>query len=314
MEGVKLSKLIEKLELRHVTADDIDISKIVIKSKEVNRPGLELAGFYNHFTNDRIQFLGNVEQDFLCHKTEEQKKIAIEMLFSRKIPCMILCRGYLPDKYIMDVAIKHGVPLLVSKKPTSELIAATIRFLHYELAPCVSIHAVMVDVYGEGVLITGESGIGKSEIALELIKRGHRLVSDDCVDIKKINADELIGSAPEVTRHFIELRGIGIINAKDLFGYGSVKDSQKIDMKINLTKWTKDTEFDRMGLEDNYDMILDTKVPLYNIPVSPGRNVAIIIECAAMNHRQKMTGVNAAEELQRRVEDRMRRMIAGEEV
>lgn len=305
MDGVRLSTLIEKMELKNIT-ESIDTHDIILTHSDINRPALQLIGYYEHFENKRVQIIGNVEQNYLQSKmTHEERVECYEKLFSRKIPCLILCRGYMPTKTMADIALKYNVPLLVSHKATSELSAEIIRFLRYHLAPMISIHGVLVDVYGEGVLIKGESGIGKSEIALELIKRGHRLVSDDVVEIKRLSEEELSGSAPEITRYFIELRGIGIIDAKMLFGVGSVKDNQSIDMEINLERWKKDTEFDRMGMKEEYDEILGVKIPMYKIPVSPGRNVAIIIESAAINHRQKMMGYNAAETLYKRVTARM---------
>ena len=305
MDGVRLSTLIEKLELKNMT-ESINTHDIILTHSDINRPALQLIGYYEHFENKRGQIIGNVEQNYLQSKmTHEERIECYEKLFSQKIPCLILCRGYMPTKTMADIALKYNVPLLVSHKATSELSAEIIRFLRYHLAPMISIHGVLVDVYGEGVLIKGESGIGKSEIALELIKRGHRLVSDDVVEIKKLSEEELSGSAPEITRYFIELRGIGIIDAKMLFGVGSVKDNQSIDMEICLERWKKDTEFDRMGMKDDYDEILGVQIPRYKIPVSPGRNVAIIIESAAINHRQKMMGYNAAETLYKRVAARM---------
>lgn len=305
MEGVRLSTLIKELGLRNMT-ESIDTHEIILTDADINRPALQLTGYYDHFEHKRVQIIGNVEQTYLHNKmTHDQRIECYEKLFSRKIPCLILCRGYLPTKNMCNIAVKHGVPLLFTNKPTSEITSEVVQFLSYHLAPTISIHGVMVEVYGEGVLIKGESGIGKSEIALELIKRGHRLVSDDVVEIKKITNAELRGTAPEITKYMIELRGIGIIDAKALFGMGSVKDNQKIDMVINLTRWTKETEFDRMGMTDTYEEILGNQLPSYTIPVSPGRNVAIIIESAAMNHRQKMMGYNAAEELYRRVTARM---------
>ncbi|MDY2627909.1 MAG: HPr(Ser) kinase/phosphatase [Lachnospiraceae bacterium] len=305
MDGVRLSTLIEKMELKNMT-ESIDTHDIILTHSDINRPALQLIGYYEHFENKRVQIIGNVEQNYLQSKmTHEERIECYEKLFSQKIPCLILCRGYMPTKTMADIALKYNVPLLVSHKATSELSAEIIRFLRYHLAPMISIHGVLVDVYGEGVLIKGESGIGKSEIALELIKRGHRLVSDDVVEIKKLSEEELSGSAPEITRYFIELRGIGIIDAKMLFGVGSVKDNQSIDMEICLERWKKDTEFDRMGMKDDYDEILGVQIPRYKIPVSPGRNVAVIIESAAINHRQKMMGYNAAETLYKRVSARM---------
>ena len=305
MNGVRLSTLMEKIGLKNITKS-IDPHEIIIRVSDINRPALQLTGYYDHFENKRVQIIGNVEQTYLHNKmTHEQRVECYEALFSKKIPCLVLCRGYLPTKTMADIAEKYGVPLLITQKSTAEVTASVVRFLSYHLAPSICIHGVLVDVYGEGVLIKGESGIGKSEIALELIKRGHRLVSDDVVEIKKISQDELVGTAPEITKYLIELRGIGIMDAKALFGIGSVKDTQSIDMVISLEKWTKDTHFDRMGTHESYETILGNQLPLYKIPVSPGRNVAVIIESAAMNHRQKMMGYNAAEELFKRVVNRM---------
>ena len=315
-ESVKLTDLIEKLKLRNIT-ESIDVSRISITTPEINRPGLQLAGYYNHFMTNRVQIIGNAEQDYLQNLSHDQRLACMEKFLSQespkgvKIPCLILCRGHMPTKSMYDVALEYGVPILISEDSTSNVMVNTIVYLNAQLAPMCAIHAVLVDVYGEGVLITGESGIGKSEIALELVKRGHRLISDDVVEIRRISDEQLVGSAPEITKHFIELRGIGIINARMLFGAGSVKDTQVIDLKVNLSKWNKDTNFDRMGLQDQSEDILGNKIPLYNIPVSPGRNVAIIIECAAMNHRQKMMGYNAAEELNNRVMARMMASMGG---
>ncbi len=314
MQGVRLSTLIEKMELKNMT-ESINTHDIILTLSDINRPALQLTGYYEHFERRRVQIIGNVEQNYLhTMMTHEQRVECYERLFSQKIPCLVLCRGYIPTRGMADIAVKHGVPLLVTQKATSEISADIIRFLNYHLAPTISIHGVLVDVYGEGVLIKGESGIGKSEIALELIKRGHRLVSDDVVEIKKISDDELCGSAPEITRYFIELRGIGIVDAKMLYGVGSVKDTQTIDMEICLERWKPDTEFDRMGLNDDYDEILGAKVPRYRIPVSPGRNLATIIESAAINHRQKMMGYNAAQTLYERVTARMREKENAEDI
>ena len=215
---------------------------------------------------------------------------------------MIFCRGIQPDEYILEAGNKYGVPVLVTNMTTSSFMAEIIRWLNVELAPCISIHGVLVDVYGEGVLIMGESGIGKSEAALELIKRGHRLVTDDVVEIRKVSDETLIGTAPDITRHFIELRGIGIIDVKTLFGVESVKETQGIDMVIKLEDWNKDKEYDRLGLEEQYTEFLGNKVVCHSIPIRPGRNLAIIVESAAVNHRQKKMGYNAAQELYRRVQ------------
>lgn len=312
---VPLTKLIEKFDLRNETPS-INTDKIMLDIPDVNRPALQLMGFFEHFQCNRVQLIGNVEQVYLTSMmAPEERTRNLEMFFRHEIPCLILTRGYMPTKEMSTIAERYGRPILTSKRSTSHLMAQIIRYLSYELAPMISIHGVLVDVYGEGVLITGDSGVGKSEIALELIRRGHRLVSDDVVEIKKISDEELIGSAPEITRHFMELRGIGIINAKDLYGVGSVKDTQKIDLNIDLInydKWKKENdnarlEFDRVGNADRYKSILDIDVPMYQLPITPGRNVAIIIESASINHRQKMMGFNAAEVFLQRVQDNMQK-------
>jgi HPr kinase/phosphorylase len=304
MTGVRVSTLIEKMELKNLT-ETIDTTQSIIRHADINRPALQLTGHFAHFNKERVQLIGNVEEEFLHQMPDEQKAEIYDKLFSFKFPCLILCRGYYPDKQMYDAAIKYGVPLLMTDKATSDMLAEIIQWLKVQLAPMISIHGVLVDVFGEGVLITGESGIGKSEVALELIKRGHRLVSDDVVEIRKINDDELIGSAPAITRHFIELRGIGIIDAKTLFGVESVKDSQSIAMTIHLEEWNKDREYDRLGLEDQYEEYLGNKILCHRLPVRPGRNVAIIVESAAINHRQKKMGYNAAEELYKRVQENL---------
>ncbi|RHP33610.1 HPr(Ser) kinase/phosphatase [Lachnotalea sp. AF33-28] len=306
MAGVRVSTLIEKFGLRHLT-ESIDTTEIILTHPDINRPALQLTGFYDHFDSDRVQIIGFVEQEYLKQLTREQRKDCYEKLFSNNIPCLICSRSYQPGEDMHSTALKYGVPLLVSDKTTSDLMAEVIRWLKVQLAPTISIHGVLVDVFGEGVLIMGESGIGKSEAALELIKRGHRLVSDDVVEIRKVSDDTLIGSAPGITRHFIELRGIGIIDVKTLFGVESVKNTQSIDMVIKLEEWDRDKEYDRLGLDDQYTEFLGNKVICHSIPIRPGRNLAIIVESAAVNYRQKKMGYNAAQELYKRVQDNLAR-------
>ena len=239
---------------------------------------------------------------------EHDRKVEMyDKLLSSQIPCLVYSRNQDPDEDMIARCDHYGVPCLVSEQTTSDLMAEIIRWLKVKLAPCISIHGVLVDVFGEGVLIMGESGIGKSEAALELIKRGHRLVTDDVVEIRKVSDETLIGSAPEITRHFIELRGIGIIGVKTLFGVESVKDTQAIDMVIKLEDWDKDKEYDRLGLEDQYTEFLGNRVVCHSIPVRPGRNLAIIVESAAVNYRQKKMGYNAAQELYNRVQANLSR-------
>lgn len=301
MQSVKLSKIIEKMELTNLTPD-IDISSISVTQTDINRPALQLAGFFEHFPSDRVQVIGFVEYTYLERLEEEKKNNIYEQIMKSEIPCLIYCRDLRPDGELLDIAHKHGVPVLVTAKTTSSFMAEIIRWLNVELAPCISIHGVLVDVYGEGVLIMGESGIGKSEAALELIKRGHRLVSDDVVEIHKVSDASLVGTAPDITRHFIELRGIGIVDVKTLFGVQSVKETGNIDMVIKLEDWSRDKEYDRLGLEEQYTEFLGNKVVCYSIPIRPGRNLAVIVESAAVNHRQKKMGYNAAQELYNRVQ------------
>ena len=300
MQAVSLSKIIEKMELVNLTPE-IDVEAIKVEQTDINRPALQLTGFFDHFPTDRVQVIGYVEYTYLKGMEEDRKKYIYEEILSKKVPCIIFCRDLQPDDILLELANKHEVPILVTGTTTSAFMAEIIRWLNVELAPCISIHGVLVDVYGEGVLIMGESGIGKSEAALELIKRGHRLVTDDVVEIRKVSDETLIGTAPDITRHFIELRGIGIIDAKALFGIESVKNTQSIDLVIKLEEWNKDQEYDRMGLEENYIEYLGNKVVCHSIPIRPGRNVAIICESAAVNFRQKKMGYNAALELYNRV-------------
>ena len=301
---VKLKKLIDKMKLENLTPE-IDYSKIKISHPEINRPALQLAGFFDHFSNDRVQIIGNVEYAYTASMCQDAKLHVYEEIFKRKIPCIVYARNLMPDEDVKALAIQYGVPLLSTGKTTSDLMAEVIRWLKVELAPTISIHGVLVDVFGEGVLIMGESGIGKSEAALELIKRGHRLVTDDVVEIRKVSDATLVGTAPDITRHMIELRGIGILDVKALFGAESVKNTQNIDMVINLEDWDKDKEYDRMGLDDQYTEFLGNKVVCHNIPIRPGRNLAVIVESAAVNYRQKKMGYNAAQELYNRVQRKL---------
>lgn len=295
--SVPLKKLIEKMKLENLTPE-VDIEKIELTMPDINRPALQLAGFMEDFDNDRIQIIGNVEHSYI--KSLPDGNDRLKRLLKLGIPCIVFCRNFDVDADIIAAANEAGVPLLRTTKTTSSFMAEVIRWMNVQLAPCMTVHGVLVDVYGEGILITGESGIGKSEAALELIKRGHRLVSDDVVEIRKVSDDTLIGMSPEMTRHFIELRGIGIIDVKTLFGVESVKNTQQIDLVINLEEWDRDKEYDRMGLEEHYVNYLGNNVVCHNIPIRPGRNLAIICESAAVNCRQKKMGYNAALELYNR--------------
>lgn len=301
-EELKIDKIIEKMELKLLTPD-IETGDKVVTAPDINRPALQLTGFFDHFDSERVQVIGHVEAAYMETLDEETRKDRYEQLMSYNIPCIVFCRSMMPDAQMIEAAREYQIPLLQTDKATSSFEAEIIRWMKVMLAPTISIHGVLVDVYGEGVLITGESGIGKSEAALELIKRGHRLVTDDVVQISKVSDETLIGTAPEITRHFIELRGIGIIDVKTLFGVESVKETQGIDMVIHLEDWDKDKEYDRFGLEEEYTEILGNKVVCHNLPVRPGRNLAVIVESAAVNWRQKKMGYNAARELYNRVQN-----------
>lgn len=301
MYGVTITELITKMKMKNVLPE-IDTDKVVLSHPDVNRPALQLTGFFDHFDRERVQIIGYVEQAYINTLPREVRMERYDKLLSSEIPCVVYSRGQEPDEDMQDLCLHYQVPLMVSDKSTSDLMAEVIRWLKVKLAPCISIHGVLVDVFGEGVLIMGESGIGKSEAALELIKRGHRLVSDDVVEIRKVSDATLVGSAPDITKHFIELRGIGIIDVKSLYGVESVKDTQNIDMVIKLEDWDKDKEYDRLGLEDRYTEFLGNQVVCHNIPIRPGRNLAIIVESAAVNYRQKKMGYNAAQELYNRVQ------------
>ena len=302
MASVSLRKVIEKMKLENLTPD-VDVSGIRITQPDINRPALQLTGYFEHFDASRLQIIGFVEYTYLEGLDSERKKEVYEELMAYDIPCIVFCRDLKPDELCLEVANKQHVPILLTKTSTSAFTAEIIRWLNVKLAPCISVHGVLVDVYGEGVLITGESGIGKSEAALELVKRGHRLVTDDVVELRKVSDETLVGTAPDITKHFIELRGVGIIDVKALFGASSVRDTQQVDLVIRLEDWDKEKEYDRLGLEENYTEYLGNKIVCHNIPIRPGRNLAIICESAAANHRQKKMGYNAAQELYTRVQN-----------
>lgn len=312
MASVSLTKIIEKMKLENLTPE-IDVRSIRITQPDINRPALQMAGYFEHFDATRLQIIGFVEYTYMEGLSDTRRREIYDELMSYDIPGIVFCRELKPDPVFMETARNHMVPVLSTKKSTSAFMAETIRWLNVKLAPCISVHGVLVDVYGEGVLITGESGIGKSEAALELIKRGHRLVTDDVVELRKVSDDTLIGTAPDVTKHLIELRGIGIVDVKALFGASSVKDTQNVDLVIRLEEWDKDREYDRLGLEENFTEYLGNKIVCHNIPIRPGRNLAIICESAAVNHRQKKMGYNAAQELYTRVQNSLARKRDGED-
>ena len=275
----------------------VDPESIRLTATDIDRPGLELVGYLDYYSNRYVVVFGLTEMSFLKAKSEKEQLLCLEPLFEKKPPAIIVARGMQPLPAMLVCAEKYGVPLLISPDNTSVTTAAIVSYLNVELAPRITRHGVLVEVYGEGCLLIGDSGVGKSETAIELVKRGHRLIADDAVEIKRVSKRSLVGSSPENIRHFIELRGIGIINASRIFGIGAVKVSEKIDLVINLELWNSKKVYDRMGMEDEYMEILGLEVPVVTIPVKPGRNLAVIIEVAAMNHRQKKMGYNGAVEL-----------------
>lgn len=294
--SVPLSQIAEALNLTEVYVAE-NYKETNISTVEINRPGLELTGYLEFFDNKRIQVLGNTEFSYLGRYGPEAQKMVIDSIFSFGPPAVIICRDIEPSNAILESAKLHKVSIFSIPQSTSDLTASLVQYLNKELAPRITRHGVLVEVYGEGCLLTGDSGVGKSETAIELIKRGHRLVADDAVEIRRTAQTTLYGQSPENIRHFIELRGIGIINARKLFGMGAIKLQEKIDMVINLEQWDSAKVYDRMGLDNEYMKILGVEVPTLTIPVKPGRNLAVIIEVAAMNNRQKKMGYNAAREL-----------------
>lgn len=294
--SVTLQSIIDEfyLEVLHTPKPPVQLT---ISENDVNRPGLQMIGFYEYFNHERIQICGKMEYAYLSSIDEKTRKERLELLFAQKIPALIISRGLEIFPEMLELAEKYEVPLLRTKESTSTFLAALIAFLNVRLAPRITRHGVLIEVYGEGVLIVGESGVGKSETAIELVKRGHRLVADDAVEIRKVSSISLVGSSPDNIRHFLELRGIGIINARRLFGMGAVKVTEKIDLIVELELWNPDKVYDRMGVDNEYTTILGVKIPSLTIPVKPGRNLAVILEVAAMNNRQKKMGYNAAQEL-----------------
>ncbi len=306
MKGVSVKKIVEKMNLK-VLNPEVDIKSRKVTIADVNRPALQLAGYFDYFDEKRVEIVGMVEYTYMQKLGHNEKMELYRKFFSYNIPCVIYSRNLEPEEDLIRIATENSIPVLSTDYGTSAFMAELIYYLGEELAPCISIHGVLVDVYGEGLLLMGESGIGKSEAALELIRRGHRLVSDDVVEIRKINKHTLVGTAPDITRYFIELRGVGIIDVKTLFGVECVKEKQNIDLVIKLEDWKRDNEYDRLGLEEEYTEFLGNKVVCHSLPIRPGRNLAVICESAAVNHRQKKMGYNAAQELYRRVQENLRK-------
>ncbi len=302
--SVSMETIVAELKLKKLYYNE-EMDEIKVVCSNVNRPGLILVGFFEYFDKDRIQIIGKVEQTFIRNMDKKTKKEVLDKLFSSGIPAVIITRDMEPDEDMLAAAEKYGVPLLSTKDNTSRFMSELIRRLGVWLAPRITRHGVLVEVYGEGMLILGDSGVGKSEAAIELLKRGHRLVADDAVEIKKVSSETLVGSSPAIIKHYIELRGIGIVNVKNIFGMGAVKDTEKIDLVVKLEPWKNGFEYDRLGVENEYAEILGVKKPQLTIPVRQGRNLAVILEVAAMNNRQKRMGYNAANELYQRLNESM---------
>jgi HPr kinase/phosphorylase len=290
-------------ELNHVPG----AHDILVHTSDINRPGLQLADFYEYFGSDRIQLMGNVEMAYLENLSYDDRCASLLTFFSNEIPCIIIARGKEPFPEMIEIATECGKPLLRTQEETSRFASYLIYYLNVELAPRITKHGVLVEVYGEGVLMLGESGVGKSETALELVKRGHRLVADDVVEIRKVSNKTLVGSSPDIIRHFIEIRGVGILDVKNLYGVGSIKMTEGINLVVNMELWDNKKQYDRLGINDEYTEILGLQISSLTVPVRPGRNLAIIIEVAAMNHRQRKMGYNAAKVLNQRVMREMER-------
>lgn len=297
---VSLREIIDEFHLEIVSGKSY-IDDCYIESLEINRPGLQLAGFLDYFGRDRIQIVGKVEMEYLAELESVVRYNKLDKFFMCSFPCMVIARGLEAYPEMIDVSEKHHIPILSTDIPTSNFLSRIISYLNVQLAPRISMHAALIEVYGEGVLMLGKSGVGKSETTLELIKRGHRMVADDLVEIRKVSDKTLVGSSPEIIRHLMEIRGIGFLDIKHLYGVGSVKNTENINLVIHLERWDNQKEYDRVGLESQYTSILGIDVPSLTIPVQPGRNLAIIVEVAAMNNRQKSMGYNAAQSLNDRV-------------
>lgn len=298
--SVPLHKLVDEFELEKVYIPE-NYEEILVRTPDINRPGMQLIGFFNHFDNLRLQIMGIIEIMYLRTLPQEERRKIYELLFMHEIPALIICNRMKVDPSCIELAEKYKTPLLRTDRDTSEFMANIITSLNNHLGPRITRHGVMVEVYGEGVLLVGESGIGKSEAAIELVKRGHRLVADDAVEIKRVSYNTLIGSAPEIIRYYVELRGIGVIDVRKLFGMGAVKDREKVDMIINIEPWQDGYMYDRLGIDNTYTDILGVKVPSITVPVKPGRNLAVIIETAAMANRQKRMGIDSAMEFTQRI-------------
>lgn len=297
---IPLTQIIDDFELEIIHEPD-NMDKVLIGSADINRPGLQMVGFFDHFDKSRIQIMGMVEFTYLEQFNADEREKKLDKFFALGFPALVVTRGLQIFPEMTEIAEKYNVPLLRTEDVTSSFMSAVISYLNVQIAPRRTRHGVLVEVYGEGILILGESGVGKSETAIELVKRGHRLVADDAVEIKRVSNKTLVGSSPAIIRHFVELRGIGIIDIKEIFGIGAIKDTENIDMIIHLEPWVEGSQYDRLGMVDEYTNIMGINIPSITIPVKLGRNLAVIVEVAAMNNRQKRMGYNAAHELNSRL-------------
>ncbi|HHT45142.1 MAG TPA: HPr(Ser) kinase/phosphatase [Fastidiosipila sp.] len=300
MNSVRLREIISEFNLETIRDfGKLDTTEIAVA--DVTRPGLQLTGNFEHFGPDRIQVVGNMEMAYLNSLQEPERRTRISQLFATGIPCLVITRHHEASNVMMQCADKYKIPILRSADTTSSFTSSLVKYLNVELAPRISMHGVLIEVYGEGILMLGESGVGKSETALEIVKRGHRLIADDLVEVRRVSEATLLGRAPEIIRHLIEIRGLGILDVKELYGVSSVKMQENIHFVINLELWDEKKVYDRLGLQEESTNILGIKVPSITIPVRPGRNLAVIVEVAAINFRQKKMGYNAARALTDRV-------------
>ncbi len=298
--SIALSEVVRQYHLIQLNPQ-VKLAGIYVTHSDINRPALQIAGFFDYFDSHRIQILGRVEHAYLEQMNAELRRENLKRMFMCGIPCLIICRNLLPCPEMLELATECNVPIFSTNESTTEFMGEIIRWLRVQLAPRATLHGVLVDIYGEGVLIMGESGIGKSETALELIKRGHRLVADDAVEVKRVSAQTIIGSSPEIIRYLIELRGIGIIDVRQMFGVESIKAIQNVDLVIKLELWDDTTAYDRLGLSEEFMEILGNRIVCHKIPIRPGRNIAVICESAAINHRQKKMGHNVEKVLNERI-------------
>ena len=314
MEGrysMKLGKLIKDFELEVLRGVE-HYEDVLIQREDVNRPGLQLVGFFDYFDAKRLQVLGKVENTYLAQVPSEDRRRIFDALLAYEVPALIITRGLDPFPELMEMADKHDRTILRTQETTTAFMGALIAGLRNELAPRITRHGVLVEVYGEGVLLLGESGVGKSETAIELVKRGHRLVAVDGGGVTRVGGNRLVGSAPELIRHYIELRGIGVVDVQQLFGMSAVREDQDIDLVVSLEQWNDEAMYDRLGLEELYTVILDVKVPSLTVPVKPGRNLAIIVEVAAMNNRHKKMGYNAAQAFTQQINEHFEQALSGQ--